>query len=264
MNKALNITFIGWRKVETLNSLKEAVLTTYLKTKSSLTSLAVRSTFTLQNLIYRINLKVDPYKSLDEITAKTFHEIKYQNLVSKMDKNWTDKKRYTQKDIVNLNYYWTVLVDEYFELTKNQKLKNTFRKQKQKTALSLKIEFIDQFISIISYVVLNKDFYPKEHYDDFIEKISQNLSKLSHKLKKEGDVYDWINKLINYNNGLKTKYSLENKDEEEKEAEFSDFYKELAYIEMALEKDSISEDINMTKWIIYKNQVYDKINRHGK
>lgn len=253
---ALSITFTDWKLTETLSLLRKNFLTMFSLHRLNQILIRVLSIFQSRNL---------PYKSLDEITAVRFHEIKYQNNITKMDKNWNPKKRYTDSQIVSFNYDWFKLTDEYFELVKDQRGKSRFRKKKQETALSLKIQLMDQIIKTLSYCELNKLFLPLSAYNEFIEQTSTSLKKISSGLQKDGDVYEWIKKLINYNDGLKTKYSLDTKNETEgKEAEFSDFYKELAYIEMALEKDNIPEDINMTKWIVYKNQVHAKIHKHGK
>jgi len=260
MRKALNFTFTGSRLMVQLNSFQERILITFLKLRLNLISMWVQNISSVRNFL--TNSPVIPYKSLDEITAVDFHTIKYQNKIQVMDKNYKSGKIYTNKDLVKLNYAWLKLVDDYFNLIKDQRGKTQFRKKTQQTALELNIQFMEQIIKTLSYCELNKLFLPLNAYNEFIKQTSLSLKKISSGLQKDGDVYEWIQKLINYNDGLKTKYSLKDK-KEEIEAEFSDFYKELAYLEMALEKDNIPENIKMTKWIVYKNQVHSKIQKHG-
>jgi hypothetical protein len=183
----------------------------------------------------------------------------------RFDRNYNKGKKYTNKKILELNDWWLKLNDQYFKLIKDGRGKSKLRSESKKIALIYEINIIETIINKLSFFTLQKNLLPLSAYNGFITQLSSSVKKISSGLPKRDkeDVYDWIKRLRLYKESLETKQKLLDKTDV-KEYEFSDFYKELAYMEMALEKDSISEHINMTKWIIYKNQIHDKINKNGK
>lgn len=188
-----------------------------------------------------------------------------------MDKNYKPNSYYTHKQLTYLENAYMLLYDEYFELIKDQKGKSKLRKENTKLRLVFEISTIEKIIKFISYVELQKKFVPLSAYDGFMTQTSSSVAEISSGLqRKEGeDVLDWINRLELYLKGLITRHSLSQKDidsikgELPKADSFNDFYQEKAYIEMALEKNHIPEDINMAEWVIYKNQVQAKIKKYG-
>lgn len=223
----------------------------------------VRNIFTSLNFL-RGNYKVIPYKSLDEITAVDFHNIKYLNKIEIMDKRYSPNKKYLPKHLNNLNDWWLKLNDHYFKLIKDQKPKANLRKKSSEISLQYEINLMEQVINILSYIVLNKNLLPLSAYNGFITQTSSSVKKISSGLPKREneDVYDWIERLRSYYDGLITRQNRSEK-KEVRMPEFSDFYQEKAYLEMALEKDHISETIKMTEWVIYKNQAHVKMSKNG-
>lgn len=188
-----------------------------------------------------------------------------------MDKKYTNGKRYHNIQIEQMTTAWFKLCDEYFLLVKDQRGKSKLRKSTKKMALLHEISIIEQLIKQISYVVLNKNLLPLSAYNGFITQTSSSVKEISLglELKENESVFDWIKRIRKYMDGLITRHSLSEKDLEtkddivDKEPNIGDFYSEKAYLEMALEKNHIPEDICMTEWVIYKNQAFKMIKKHG-
>ena len=191
------------------------------------------------------------------------------NKVELMDKKYKPKKKYHLLQLEQMTHDWLLLCDKYFTMIKDGRGKSKLRKSKRKMLLLYEISLIDRIIMQLSFTVLNKNLLPLSAFNGFMERTSSSVSKINPSLKQKDkeSVYDWIARIRKYKDGLITRHSLSEKDLEDAPSISNDeddvFYTEKAYLEEALDKNYIPEDICMSEWIIYKNRAFNKFSKNG-
>jgi len=208
---------------------------------------------------------ISAYKSLKEISALTFNAIKFEGDVRLMDKAYDNSNVYNPKTIKALQDAWISLYDEYYVRVDDRKSKKDLQKKTKEFSLLFSIKQGDEFLVLLQYLKDNEEFVPIESYESALNTLVEGLKTLSKSFKWDLNktTQENIDKNKSILEGLTTRYNRtkEPKKEEEKEikTDISTFYDLKANIEMVLDKNNISEGINMLEWIAYEKQYKRKI-----
>lgn len=204
---------------------------------------------------------ISTYRSLKEINADIFHEIKFTGNIFLIDKEYDEYKKYTKGDVLILNNAWYKLYDEYFEKTDNSNFRKELKNKDQTLELLLKISLIDSVIEILENLEENREYVPNEVYLKMVVSLGNNLKKVDKYLKFDSTkpIQPQIDHMQAVKGGLQTRYELLFKDDVKADKKSEMLYYEIkAHIEQALDRN-LPEVINMLQWIAYEKLYLKKI-----
>lgn len=201
------------------------------------------------------------YTSLREISAVLFHEIKFENNIFLIDKDYSKDKEYKPSEILDINKHWSNIYDEYFLKKDSSKFRKALKKKNSDLNLSSKIVNIQKILDIITELVVNKDYMPNDTYEKVLISLSLSLKKIDSKLilDHEKPLKDQLTKINSVLGGFKSRYKILNKQEKEEIVyDLVSFYRIKSNIETVLGRN-LDENVNMLQWIAYEQQYEEKI-----
>lgn len=201
------------------------------------------------------------FQNLEEISAVTFHKIKFKDAYYLMDKDYKEGKKYSVKAQNEFRKGWIKLYDEYFELMDD----STFRKDiKDKTTtlhLLCTITRANDVIEILEFIDIDKEYMPKDVYIETITSIGESLKRLNKRFnfditKNLKENIDSIKRVIG---GLETRYKVQKKQEKKsKKADLLTYYEIKSSIEDVFGRN-LPEYINMLQWVAYQKKYQTKV-----
>ena len=205
---------------------------------------------------------LNTYKSLKEISAIRFHEIKFEGNINLIDKDYEEEKKYNSNEVEAMHEAWIKLYDQYFEKTDNPSLRKELRNKKQTLDLLLSINLIKKIIEVLEFLDLNMDYVPGDAYMKTISGLGNNLKKINPKLRFDSakPIKEQIEFCRGVMQGLETRYKILHKEDQEiKQGDIMLFYQIKSSIEDIFGRN-IDENINMLQWIAYEKDFKKKVN----
>jgi len=205
-----------------------------------------------QNIFTSQNLKL--YKTLKEISAVCFHEIKFSGNIVMLDKDYEEDNVYNSNQIAEISLAWNKLYDEYFEKTDDTKFKKDLKHKKSSLELLLEINLLKSILKILEGLKENEKYAPKELILKTESSIKNELKRISTKIKFDTlkPLKENITNVKNYVDGLQTRYEIKFKEDlvvEEKD--IIEYYQMTIEIARVLKVDHIPDHINMLQYIAY-------------
>lgn len=211
------------------------------------------------------------YRTL-KIGAVLFHEIKFSGNILMLDKNYSEDKNYTSKEVLEITNAWNSLYDSYYEKTDDTKFKKDLKNKKLSLELLLEINFLKSVIRILTSLKENEKYAPEELILKTVSSLKNDLQKVNKRIKFDTlkPLKENITNVQNYIDGLQTRYELKFKEDlvvEEKD--IIEYYEMTIEIARVLEMDHIPDHINMLQYIAYlktyrKKLSYVKQHQHRK
>lgn len=206
----------------------------------------------------------DVYRSLKEISAITFHEIKFSGNIYLLDKDYNENKTYSTKDVIYISDTWSRLYDEYFEKTDDTRFRKELKNRKRSLDLLLEINIIQSILRVLVSIEENDGYVPNEAFMPTIVSLGNSLKKLNRKINFDSTrpLIDNIKNVQGFVGGLQTRYEINFKEDlvvEEKDILF--YYEITQAIASVLDMDYIPDHINMLQYIAYEKR-YKKKLRH--
>ncbi len=201
------------------------------------------------------------YRSLVDITAERFHDVKFTGNIYKLDKDWKEDKKYSSKDTIDLNQAWLELYDEYFEKTDDTRFTKDLKNKEKNITLLLQIKVIEEIIDVLRFIDKDKEFMPAETYLETVSSIGNNLKRVNNKIKFEvtKPIKDQLPQFEAVLGGLQTRYEILFKEDlsiEPKDLQL--YYDIITEIELTLDKN-MPRYMNMLHYIAYEKQYRKKI-----
>lgn len=201
------------------------------------------------------------YQNLQEISALTFHQIKFTGNVFLLDKNYDEDKNYGSHDVVKIQSAWIKMYDEYFEKTDDTRFRKELRNKKKTLDLLLNINLIKSILSVLRSLKENEEFVPGEAMIKTVASLGNSLKEINKNIKFDSvlPLKKNIKNVESYLGGLQSRYEILFKEDvvvEEKDILL--FYEIKSRIEQVLQKDHIPDYINMLQWIAYEKEVKKK------
>lgn len=198
---------------------------------------------------------ISQFKSLQEISALRFHEIKFSGNIKLIDKDYEEGKSYELHEIHQMHQTWLSLYDEYFEKTDDTKFKKELKNKDQNLELLLTINTTERIVSLLEYNELNVDYLPDNIYMENKVAFGNALKQIDKKLEFDSntETKPQLDKVKTYLSGLKTRYELNFKEDlvvEQKD--ILRYYEIKTQIAEILEMNDIPDYINMLQWIVYE------------
>ena len=206
------------------------------------------------------------YKKLRDISAVTFHDIKFSGNVYLIDKDHEEDKKYGAADIVEISEAWSDLYDEYYEKTDDPRLRRELKNKKKNLKLLIDINLLEVFIETLKLMQENQDYVPEEAKLSTFSSFKNSLARISKMIVFDtlADLKTNIKNVTGYTAGLRTRYELQFRDD--MKVDINDlllYYEIKANIEQILKKDHIPDYINMLQWIAYEKQAKREL-KHGR
>lgn len=205
---------------------------------------------------------MDTYKTLKEISAIIFHEIRFSGNILLLDKDYEEDKNYSASEIISISDDWIKLYDEYYKESDSNDLRRNFRDKKKGTSLLMQINVVSGIKKTLNLLVKN-DKYINEHIRySTVSSLSVSLKRITNRvvIKASDSIEINLKNVDRFLKGLQSKYKINFKKEMNvDEQSIMLFYNIKAQIEDILGKDSISDDINMLQWLAYENKAKQKI-----
>ena len=205
---------------------------------------------------------MDTYKTLKEISAIIFHEIRFSGNILLLDKKYEEDKDYSASEIISISDDWIKLYDEYYKESDSNDLRRSFRDKKKGTSLLMQINVVSGIKKTLNLLVKN-DKYINEHIRySTVSSLSVSLKRITNRviIKASDNIEINLKNVDRFLKGLQSKYKINFKKEMNvDEQSIMLFYNIKAQIEDILGKDSISDDINMLQWLAYENKAKQKI-----
>lgn len=205
---------------------------------------------------------MDTYKTLKEISAIIFHEIRFSGNILLLDKDYEEDKNYSASEIISISDDWIKLYDEYYKESDSNDLRRSFRDKKKGTSLLMQINVVSGIKKTLNLLVKN-DKYINEHIRySTVSSLSVSLKRITNRvvIKASDNIEINLKNVDRFLKGLQSKYKINFKKEMNvDEQSIMLFYNIKAQIEDILNKDSISDDINMLQWLAYENKAKQKI-----
>lgn len=205
---------------------------------------------------------MDTYKTLKEISAIIFHEIRFSGNILLLDKDYEEDKNYSASEIISISDDWIKLYDEYYKESDSNDLRRSFRDKKKGTSLLMQINVVSGIKKTLNLLVKN-DKYINEHIRySTVSSLSVSLKRITNRviIKASDNIEINLKNVDRFLKGLQSKYKINFKKEMNvDEQSIMLFYNIKAQIEDILGKDSISDDINMLQWLAYENKAKQKI-----
>lgn len=205
---------------------------------------------------------MDTYKTLKEISAIIFHEIRFSGNILLLDKDYEEDKNYSASEIISISDDWIKLYDEYYKESDSNDLRRSFRDKKKGTSLLMQINVVSGIKKTLNLLVKN-DKYINEHIRySTVSSLSVSLKRITNRvvIKASDSIEINLKNVDRFLKGLQSKYKINFKKEMNvDEQSIMLFYNIKAQIEDILGKDSISDDINMLQWLAYENKAKQKI-----
>ena len=205
------------------------------------------------------NLKV--YKSLKEIPAIRFHEIKFEGNIKLIDKDHSEYKKYGERDLIALNEAWIDLYDQYFEKTDSTSLRKELRNKKQTLDLLLSINLIEKIIELLEFLGQHEEYVPSDAYLDTMVGLANDLKRINPRLKYDSTkpIKEQLQLFKSVLGGLETRYRILHRQSQNiKEADIMLFYQIKSAIEDLFGRN-IDENVNMLQWIAYEKDFKKKL-----
>lgn len=197
------------------------------------------------------------YTRLRDISAVTFHEIKFTGDIFLLDIDYDEDKNYKQSDVIEVFESWLVLYDEYYQKTDDPKLRRELKNRKKSLKLLVHISILDVITDLLELIDENHDYVPNEAKIKTLVSLKKSISNVDKKIKFNplDCIKINIQNVKDFSSGLKTRYKLYFKDDLNiSESDLLLFYKIKSSIEQILKKDNIPDHINMLQWIAYEKQ----------
>ncbi len=195
------------------------------------------------------------HKGLRDISAVTFHEIKFTGNVYLMDIDFDDKKKYETSEIVEINEAWLTLYDEYYKKTDDPKLRRELKNRKKNLKLLITINMLEIIVKSLELMKEHEAYVPVAVKTSTLNSLKISLRRIHRMI-----IFDPLAKLetnikyvTSYMLGLKTRYELLFKEDMKvDENDLLLYYKIKSNIEAILNKDYIPDHVNMLQWIAYE------------
>lgn len=202
------------------------------------------------------------YKTLRDISALRFHEIRFSGNILLLDEDYEEDKVYSNVDIINISESWLKMYDEYYVESDSNDLRKGLRDKKRGTGILMQINVVSGIEKTLNILNENKDILNESIKYSTVSSLSSSLAKITKRIsiKPNDDLEVSLKKVSKFLKGLQSKYKLNFKKEMRVNNEsVMLFYKIKAQIEDILGKNSISDDINMLQWLAYENKAKHKI-----
>ncbi|MCP4984853.1 MAG: hypothetical protein GY928_01950 [Colwellia sp.] len=207
------------------------------------------------------------YTRLRDISAVTFHEIKYTGNICLLDKDYDEEKKYNSVEIIEIDTTWLELYDEYYEKSDDIRLRRVLKNKKKNLKLLIDINMLRVILNTLELIKDNIEHVPEEAKLKTLSSLKNSLKRISGVIKFDTltDIKTNIKNVKAYADGIKTRYELNFKDDMKvDETDILFFYEMKANIEDILKKDNIPEHINMLQWMAYEKQAKRKIKNGSK
>jgi len=213
-------------------------------------------------LIFRNIKPINYYKSLDKLKILTFWQIIKDKNILLLDVDYSDSKKYSKKQLNELEELWLRLYDEYYILLDDSKSKFKMDKTFEELKLRDKINQIKH-----NYDFLNKDLrsliglIPDEDIVKYEQETYARLKLIDKRIKPL--YFDGINaNLKNLDRVMKSminRYNIDHKESlKEVEKEIQNVYDVVANAESWLERSIPIDDMVTSHWIAIQNQIKQK------
>lgn len=201
------------------------------------------------------------YESLDTLLILDFWKITKEKNVKLLDKNYHINKKYTVKEVEQLDALWLKLFDEYYSLRDSQESKRNLTKSFDELALREKIKQVKNAIEFLEYLKQQIGFISNDDIIKYEQECYNNLKKIDKRIKPLP--FDGIDaNLVNLSKVLKSfinKYNIAFKEQEKViKNEVKNVYDVVANAESWLERNLDIEKISVSRWIAYEKQISQK------
>lgn len=207
---------------------------------------------------------ISTFKSLKEISAIRFHEIKFEGSIKLIDKDYEDGKQYSINDIQELQKAWLKLYDEYFERTDSTHLKQQLKHKEEALRLLIEMNIIEKIIDILRFLDANIDYLPQDIRLEVTNDIGNKLKHVNKRLKFdiEKPIKEQISKYEAYLGGVSTRYQVIFKqDQNEQKTDIMTFYNVKSSIETVLGRN-LDEKVNMLQWLAYEKDYKKRLKKN--
>lgn len=209
----------------------------------------------------RPNNNINYYKSLDKLKILLFWDILKTGNVCLLDIDYYDGKRYNQDVKHELTKEWERLYDEYFLLRNDTKSKAELNKGFDGVKLLTQINLVQSHLNLFRelYILeghLRQDEVYKKRMDLY-KTLKDTYSGTKPQLFNSVDLdIEYVGKL---HRGLQNSYNLNYKPlDKVYDEQVQNVYDVLANVESWLERSLPIDDITVSRWLAYENQVIKK------
>lgn len=215
--------------------------------------------------IFRNTKTLNLYKSLDTLKILTFWKIIQDKNILLLDFDYYDGKEYSNKDNQEIEQLWTRLYDEYYVLHNDPKSKHKIDKTFKELRLRELIELIKYNYDFLISLKKGYGIVEDEDIMRYEQECYARLKGLDKRIKINN--FDGIESNLKYLskfiNSLINTYNREVKDNEKAvNNEVKNVYDVVASVESWLERSLPIEDITVTRWLAYEQQVKNKQKAH--
>jgi len=200
----------------------------------------------------RVNISI--YQSLSQINIELWNEILSTQNIYLLDKEYSDKKRYSKEETKLISETFSSLYDDYFVKLDNSFAKANLKETQEKVQLSAKIIILTDCVNSL-------------------QSIKRNYKILKEPLKKEQQIYDCVKIISKYvkfdkfatiDENIEVIIKIIQSNELSYKRKFSDeksdsiavnytFEKQVVDVEQVLGRSIDISNTNVLKWIGYIN-----------
>lgn len=203
------------------------------------------------------------YRTLKDISAIRFHEIKFSGNIFMLDKEYDEDKVYNSLEVSLVSEVWLNLYDEYFNKTDDTRFRKDLKHKKSSLQLLLEINILKSILKILNGLAENIDHVPGEILITTISSIRNDIKRISKKIDFE-TTYKLkrnIGNVKSYVDGLQTRYELKFKEDlVVEERDIIQYYETTIQIARVLKMDYIPDHINMLQYIAYEKTYKKALN----
>jgi len=121
------------------------------------------------------------FQNLKQINIALWYDILEENNVKLLDKNYTEDKKYSELEIIQLNDTFLRLYDLFFEKLNNEYSKSSLQESQDKINIISKIALLEEAVKTLLF-------------------IKQNYNLIDKPIEKEKKIYDTVKILSKYVN----------------------------------------------------------------
>lgn len=208
-----------------------------------------------------LTVKLSLYDSLDTLKILTFWSISKDKNVLLLDKNYFIGKKYNQKDIDLCEQTWLKLFDEHYTLRNSQDAKTNLVKSFNELKQKEKITQVSNAIEFLQNIKKNVGFIDNESLIKYEQECYALLTKIDKRIKPL--FFDGVDaNIVNLGKVLKSminKYNLDfNEKDKQVKKEIQNVYDVVANAESWLDRHLDVENMSVSRWIAYENQIQEK------
>jgi len=201
------------------------------------------------------------FKSLDTLKILKFWDIVKSSNVCMLDLDYYEGKRYSNDKKHELQQIWDRLYDEYFILRNDSLSKFELEKHFKGLVLGAKIVNLTYGINIIESLKRIQNAFTQQEIMQKRVDLYNNLKEIHPKIQ-----YQYFNSLdldrdylLKFKNALQNSYNINHKPKEKvMQEQVNNVYKVVANVESWLERSLPIDEITVSRWLAYEQQVLDK------